>query len=124
MSLLQGRKQLLERKYFVVNGPFMCGSSPNVHIFYDDLTKRLLDGKYALCKRVYNGSKYITPNKVEQEDQNFHKQLGSQHETVNHRLKIYCFETHFQTHSVKTRFLFACRCPEKAISLEDSDPLQ
>ena len=73
-----------------INGPFPCGTWPDINIFRRDLIYMLLPGEMVEADRGYRGEEdYIRTNKmyVSRSDRRAKRRARLRHETVNRRIK-------------------------------------
>ena len=70
-----------------VNGPYPCGSYPDVKIFRDGLKKELLPGEVVLADRGYSDERcvLVAPGK----DSRTSSLLRARHESLNCRIKSF-----------------------------------
>ena len=93
------------------NGPFPCGSWPDLKIFRSGLKEKLLHGEMVEADRGYRGepTKVRTPNDyVSQTDKKAKKRARARHETINRRLKQFgCLRQMFRHGVEKHKAVFA-----------------
>ena len=73
-----------------INGPFPCGSNPDITIFRKKLINKLDEGEFVEADRGYRGEpfKVRIPVDYETEHEKVQKELAcARHETINARLK-------------------------------------
>ena len=73
-----------------VNGPFPCGSWPDLNIARDGLVNFLEEGEKVIADGGYGGdSHFLTPTGVNDNFNNVMSVIRARHETVNGRLKSF-----------------------------------
>jgi len=75
-----------------VNGPFPCGSWPDIQISQDSLVYELLPDKFVLADRGYGGAYHLTPNNTGHNNRLEKKMMGAaraRHESINRLFKVY-----------------------------------
>ena len=104
------------------NGPYPCGSNPDIKIFKECLSQKLDPGEQVLADGSYVGDKCVMciPGKSEK----FSSQVRARHETANRRLKHFAvlgnrFRHKLQLHSM----CFHAIVNLTQIILESSDSL-
>ena len=100
-----------------INGPFMCGSWPDINIFRVGLKHRLAAGEMVVADKGYRGDrKTRTPaHRVSETDTRAMKKALSRHETVNKRIKQFNILTQKFRHPLrkhKDAFYACCLCTQ------------
>lgn len=88
-----------------VNGPFPCGSYPDIKIFKEKMVHHLQHKELIVGDNGYIHSKCITPGDVSEGKREIHKLLRARHETVNERLKNFNIIKHIFRHHVSLHSL-------------------
>lgn len=104
------------------NGPYPCGSYPDIKIFNDQLVHLLEPNELVLCDKGYSGPHCI--HNLGHNDNNLSGTLLARHETVNRRLKHFNilanrFRHRLELHSI----CFHAVLNLTELMLEESDPL-
>lgn len=69
------------------NGPFKCGSYPDVRIFRLNMKSALLPGERVIADRGYGDERCSTPDTLTAEGRQLASEIRARHETVNGRFK-------------------------------------
>lgn len=107
-----------------VNGPFKCGTYPDIKIFTEGMYNCLATDEFVIADRGYSGDACITPDTVPMEHISLHKRIRARHETANERLKNFNVLRNVYRHDISThRYCFHAVAELTARMLDTSDPL-
>ena len=81
-----------------VNGPFKCGSFPDLKIFCNDLVHFLDENEKVIADGGYPHRRCVSSNELEGSKKVVHSRRRARHETVNSRLKNFFVLTHTFRH--------------------------
>ena len=77
------------KKIAWINGPFPCGSMPDLLIFRSKLKGLLQESEYVLCDSGYSDTKCKRPSGRHDFLSSVHNSLRARHEAMNGRLKTF-----------------------------------
>lgn len=90
-----------------INGPFKCGSFPDLKIFFLYVRACLSPGESVIADKGYHAGCCVTPRNVLASYAKMHRTFRARHETVNSRMKTFSFyPRRSDTHVCYTRFVF------------------
>ena len=72
-----------------VNGPFACGTNPDLLIFRSYLKYLMLSGEKVIADGGYKDDRYVLKSQVMLSDKELHAKILPRHETMNRRLKSF-----------------------------------
>lgn len=110
-----------------VNGPFRCGSNPDITIFRRALKQRLRRGERIMADKGYRGEPDCID--VPKDDDppaltRLKRRIGARHETVNYRLKTFrCLSEKFRHDLRKHQMFFHAVTVVTQVNITNGDPL-
>lgn len=78
---------LKEGKVIWCNGPYPCGSFPDIKIFNSKLQHYLLSSEKLIADDGYTGDCFIKKGGLSDDGENFHRLVRARHETFHKRLR-------------------------------------
>lgn len=92
---------VINPKIIWVNGPFPCGTWPDLRIFKQRMCASLYSGEFVIGDRGYKHVRCITPDDVLPHARSLHDHIRARHETCNERFKRFSILGQVFRHSVQ-----------------------
>ena len=107
-----------------MNGPFACGSNPDVTIFRDRMKKKLDEGELEVADKGYKDASCLLSDDVPVKDRLLHVLIRARHEVVNKRFKQFAALTSCYRHKIDLhRFIFHSIANLTHLMIENNEPL-
>lgn len=107
-----------------VNGPFPCGTYPDISIFKSKMLLSITSGEKVVADSGYSHDSCITPTTVRASEKEMHSLIRARHETVNSRLKFFSSVNCTFRHNVSLHAsVFHAVANLTALNITTSDPL-
>eukprot|EP00171_Calliarthron_tuberculosum_P023512 IDg23512t1 len=101
-----------------VNGPWPCGSNPDIRIFRHDMKQALMEGERVVADSGYSDDKCVTLNVIQDEEKQIAALLRARHETVNGRFKAFEILRNRYRHNLDLHLLFQRHCEYRSAIFE------
>lgn len=107
-----------------INGPFECGSYPDIKIFKNHMLNCLTENEHVVADDGYINKRCVNFHHVDENSQGLHKLIRARHEAVNERLKNFNVIRHIFRHSLdKHGYCFHAVGQITALMLMNTNPM-